>query len=306
MLFFIVPSQAQILRNIARSAVNSAKNSAEDRVEKEVDKKVEKEVNKLFDKALEKDSTKSSATNPAEKSGSSKSDEPQDMSNIMKKLGVNTENVKYKESYKFNSQIVTEIIMTDADGKKAKPSEYVMGFNESTSDLMMKMNEQSNSTTTIIDTENSCMLMLTDSEGKKSGFASKFDPNAKAPQGGQMPDSKTTEEKTEDCKMTKTGNSKTISGYSCNEYRCETSDEISVAWVTKDISASNNKMFKNSTFGSSFVTDGFEGMVIQYEFKSKKDKSETVTTVKSIDMNKQSSFSTKGYSVSSFSFAPGK
>ncbi len=315
MLIFIVPSQAQILRNIARSAINSAKNSAEDRVEEEVDKKVENEVNKLFDKALEKDSdseenegTKdgSATSKPDNDEGSSTNNESQDMSKFMKKLGVSTEDVKYKESYKFNSQIVTEIIVTDEDGKKADPSEYVMGFNESTSDIMMKMNGQGNSTTTIFDTENFCMLMLTDSEGKKSGFASKFDPNAKVPQGGQTPESNSTEDETEECKMTKTGNSKTISGYSCKEYRCETSDEISIAWVTKDISASNNKMFKNSTFGSSFVTDGFDGMVIQYEFKSKKDKSATVTTVKSIDMNKQSSFSTKGYSISSFSFAPGK
>lgn len=317
MLLFIMPSQAQILRNIARSAINSAKNSAEDRVEEEVDKKVENEVNKLFDKALEKDSKdkeetekvdeNTSEAEPSENSGSSSRNESQDVSNFMKKLGVSTENVKHKDNYKFNSQIVTLIEVTDESGKKSDPMEYQMCLNESTSDMMMKINGGDNSSTTIIDVENSCMLILTDSEGRKSGFASKFDPNAKTTQG---PEGKVEVEgennESEDCKMTKTGNSKTISGFQCKEYKCETSDEISIAWVTKDISANNNKIFKNSNFGSNYNTEGFEGMVIQYEFKSKKDKSSTVTTVKSLDMNKSSSFSTTGYSISGFSFTPKK
>ncbi|MBP7506200.1 MAG: DUF4412 domain-containing protein [Prolixibacteraceae bacterium] len=311
MLLLIIPSQAQILRNIARGAINSAKNSAEDRVEKEVDKKVENEVNKLFDKALEKNDKEeeknknTSETEPSDKSGSSSSNESQDMSNIMKKLGVSTEEVKHKDNYKFNSQIVTLIEVTDASGKKTDPMEYQMCLNESTSDMMMKVNGSGNSSTTIIDVENSCMLVLTDSEGRKSGFASKFDPNAKTTQSteGKVEEGNT---ETEDCKMAKTGNSKSISGYQCKEYKCETNDEISIAWVTKDISANNNKIFKNSSYGSNFKTEGFEGMVIQYEFKSKKDKSSSVTTVKSIDLNKSSSFSTTGYSISGFSFTPKK
>jgi hypothetical protein len=39
-----------------------------------------------------------------------------------------------------------------------------MCFNESTSDLMMKARGSGNSSTTIIDVKNSCMLVLTDSE----------------------------------------------------------------------------------------------------------------------------------------------
>lgn len=315
-LLFILPTQAQILRNIARSAINSAKNSAEERAEEEVDKKVENEVNKLFDKAIEKDSNdkgknenpdvNTSEAKPSDNTGSKSSNESQDLSGFMKKLGVSTEDVKHKDNYKFNSQMVTSIEMTDASGKKSDPMEYQMCFNESTSDLMMKASGSGNSSTTIIDVENSCMLVLTDSEGRKSGFASKFDPNAKT---ASSPEGKVEEEKveeTEDCKMTKTGNSKVISGFQCKEYKCETSDEISIAWVTKDISANNNKIFKNSNFGSNYTTDGFEGMVIQYEFKSKKDKSSSVTTVKSIDMNKSSSFSTTGYSISGFSFTQKK
>ncbi len=316
MLLFILPTQAQILRNIARSAINSAKNSAEERVEEEVDKKVENEVNKLFDKALEKDSTdkdknenddeNTSEVKPTDNSASKSNNESQNLSGFMKKLGVSTEDVKHKDNYKFNSQMVTLIEITDESGKKSDPMEYQMCFNESTSDLMMKASGSGNSSTTIIDVENSCMLVLTDSEGRKSGFASKFDPNAKIESNSESKTEEGEFEETEDCKMTKTGNSKVISGFKCNEYKCETSDGISIAWVTKDISASNNKIFRNSNFGSNYETDGFEGMVIQYEFKSKKDKSSSVTTVKSFDMNKSSSFSTTGYSISGFSFTPKK
>lgn len=53
---------------------------------------------------------------------------------------------------------------------------------------------------------------------------------------------------------------------------------------------------------TTYKTNGLDGMVIQYETKSKKDKSVVVMTVKDINMNKASSFSTKGYQISGFSF----
>lgn len=298
-LIFVSSVNAQILRNIARSAVNQAKNSAENRAEKEVDKKVDEEVNKSIDKMLESDSTKN-------KKSTQKVSENQDSvraSKFMNKLGISTAAVPHKEEYKFTGQIVTTMEVTDAKGEKSPASEFVTCFNEKSSDAMMKIKGDDNKsvTTTIVDVENKCMMLLTESDGSKSGFAMKFDPNStQTSTAGQ------TSKGEEECTPAKTGNTKSISGYKCSEYRCETKDAITVAWVSKDFSAANNQLFGQSGSKNKLNTNGFDGMVMQYEFRSKNDKSSTTMTVKSIDTNKSSSFSTAGYQISNFSFNANK
>jgi hypothetical protein len=296
-LIFVSSVNAQVLRNIARSAVNQAKNSAENRAEKEVDKKVDEEVNKSIDKMLESDSTKN-------KKSTQKVSENQDSvraSKFMKKLGVSTEAVKYKDVYKFSSEITMVIQATNSDGKKQEPAEYVSRFDETSSDASFVLGtKEGSSTTTIMDSGNKCMLILSISDGKKAGFASKFDPDANV----KAPEEKTgTAQKiVDDCKLTKTGKTQSISGYNCSEYRCETADVTTIVWTTKDFSAKNNKLFGSNAMGKSYKTDGLDGMVIQYETHSKTDKSSSIMTIKSIDMKKSSSFSTAGYEISSFSF----
>jgi hypothetical protein len=302
-MIMVTSVNAQILRSIARSAVNQAKNSAENRAEKEVDKKVDEEVNKSVDKMLESDSTDN-------KKSTQKASEDQDSvraSKFMTKLGISTKEVKHKDVYKFSSQIVMVMQATDSNGKKQDPGEYISCFDETTSDVSFVMgNQKDGSSTTIIDQENKCMLMLTDKDGKKTGFASKFDTDAKAkPATDEKPGTAQKSEPAEDdCKLTKTGKTQSISGYNCSEYRCENSEAISIAWVTKDFSSKNNKLFGNNAMGKSYKTEGLDGMVMQYETHSKKDKSSSIMTVKSIDMKKSSSFSTAGYEISNFSFTP--
>ncbi|HPS13652.1 MAG TPA: hypothetical protein PLB87_10275, partial [Prolixibacteraceae bacterium] len=198
---------AQVLRSIARSAANQAKNSAVNRTEKEVDKKVDEEVNKSIDKMLESDSTKN-------KKSTQTVSENQDSvraSKFMKKLGISTEAVPHKEEYKFTGQIVTTMEVTDSKGEKSPASEFVTCFNEKSSDAMMKIKGDDNKsvTTTIVDVENKCMMLLTESDGNKSGFAMKFDPNStQTTTAGQK-----TSKGEEECTPTKTGNTKSISGY---------------------------------------------------------------------------------------------
>jgi len=306
-LIMVTSLNAQILKNIARSATNQAKNSAENRAVDETNKQVDKGVNKFFDNLIKEDSTKKEPQkDPAKVSTEQGADDqpPASMSKFMKSMGVSTEEVKHKDVYKFSSQIVMVMQATDSDGKKQDPAEYVSCFDETSSDASFVLGtKDGSSTTTIMDTENKCMLILTNSDGKKTGLASKFDPEAKSKTPEEKPGkTKKSESIEDDCILAKTGKSQSISGYNCSEYRCETSESISIVWVTKDFSAKNNKLFGSNAMGKTYKTDGLDGMVIQYETHSKTDKSSSIMTIKSIDMKKSSSFSTAGYEISSFSF----
>jgi hypothetical protein len=293
---------SQILRSIVNSAKNQAINSAANKTSEKVNKEVDKSVNKAFDDATKEDSIKKSKEKPEKNSaGQGGGDQPPaSMSKFMKSMGMSTEEVKHKDVYKFSGQILMVMQVTDSDGKKQEPAEYETRIDEATSDasFILKSKEGGN-TTTIMDQENSCMLILTEKDGKKTGLASKFDINAK-PATEEKPGA--TQKPEEECKFSKTGKSQNISGYNCSEYRCETTDAITSAWTTKDFSAKNNKLFGSNAMGKAYKTDGLDGMVIQYETHSKKDKSSSIMTIKSIDMKKSSSFSTAGYEISSFSF----
>jgi hypothetical protein len=303
-IIFVTSVNAQVLKNIARGAGNKVLNSAGNRADKEVDKQIDKGVNKFFDKLIKEDTTKTkenatTGTAPTDTTTGGNREAPASVNKFMKSFGISNEAVAHKDVYSFTGQITMTMEATDSDGKKAPVSEYVTCINDKTSDAMFKTSAKDNSseTSTIIDSENKCMLMLTDSKGKKTGFATKFDPNSsKNNNMEEKPASKTEES----CTPAKTGNTKTISGYNCTEYRCEDKDGIIVVWTTKDFSASNNSIFSQNAVGKKYKTDGLEGMVIQYETHSKTDKSSSIMTIKDIDMSKSSSFSTVGYEISSF------
>jgi hypothetical protein len=294
--------QSQILRSIMNSAKNQAVNSATNKASEKVDKEVDKGVNKLFDDATKEDSIKKAKEKPEQNStGQGGGDQPPaSMSKFMKSMGISTEIPPHKDSYKFSAQIVSVTEATDGSGKKNDPVESTISFDDKTSDAMFRSKVQDNSSAIVMDQTNSCMIMLNESE--KSGIISKIDLSGQA---GNTTTGEAT--KTEnDCKMTKTGKTKSISGFNCSEYKCETATEITIAWTTKDFSAKNNKIFGNSGGGAKYRVDGMDGMVIQYEFYSKSDKSSSIMTIKAIDMNKSSSISLAGYQFSAFNIGQKK
>lgn len=198
MLFFS-PGSAQVLRSIARSAMNQAKNSVENRAEKEVDKKVDEAINKSIDKALESDSTDSKKSSQ-KNSGNEENADSVRASKIMRSFGMSND-VKHKELYSFTAQITMISEITDAQGEKLAPVESAVSFNESNSDANFQFKDQTGKSTTIYDQENKCMLMLSNGEGGKTGFATKIDVDANQSKSGK------TETEADDC-MKKTGNSK--------------------------------------------------------------------------------------------------
>lgn len=295
-LFFGITTitEAQILRSI----VNSAKNKAEDKAEEKVEEEVDKQVSRFFDSLMEKDSTKKSESEEPEEPAEDEDDMPQtrqSMSNFMNAFGVSSKDVKKKDVYRFNGQIVMITEGTDEDGKKVDPVEYTVSYNDDNSDILFKFQDQEGKKAAIIlDAENKVSLILSDDGSEKSGIATSIESDD---------DSESTEadieESENDC-LAKTGNKRNISGYSCKEYRCENSEEAFSMWVTDDLSREKNRLLKKSPMGASFKGGKVDGMVIQYDWKSKTDKSSSKMTVKEINTNKSSSFSTEGYEIVSF------
>jgi hypothetical protein len=310
-MFASLSSEAQFLDRLAREAVRQAERSAEERATKEVQKEVDKQVNKAIDDIVESDSTsmdqKKANSEPTLRSDSERA------SAIMGALGISTADIDFKNQYVFTSFISTISESVDADGNAQEPVESDIFMNADSKDVMFEVRAENQMSNTIFDSENKCMLILTQENGKKTGMATKIDVDdsqddveaerSQPEETVPVPVSMYAEDD-DDCLPQKTGKSKTISGFKCYEYRCETDEEIDVIWTTKDVKF--DKKLSGLSWVESLSNSVYDGMIIRYENYSKMDKSSTVTTITSVDYNKKNIFSAGDYEISSLSFTPNK
>lgn len=211
-----VPSRAQLLKKIQNAAQNAAQNA-------------------VSDKANEK----------ANKAGSSA---------FEGMMGSMMEPATTESEYAFSGFMVMEVVSTDKKGKSEDPVQIQYLLSKQPEFMAMNFKDPKkpeNTTTTIMDTKNQAMVMLMSADGQKSSFAIKTD--YEKMQG--LVDEETVEQlDNPDYKLSKTGNSKSILGYNCEEYLVVTEDGEGRYWVTEKpidglsmFSPQSNPMVSNKT-----------------------------------------------------------
>ena len=147
------------------------------------------------------------------------------------------------------------------------------------------------------------MLILSESDGEKTGFATSIDPEAMA----DMAESYAEEEEVEETDLTpynikKTGKSKDILGYKCDEYLMEDESAEVHMWMSEKLGKEMRKewMKNQQTFGAMFThAYALNGMALEYDILDKDDGKKTIMLVTKIDLNHSHSVATGGYTVMS-------
>ena len=284
---------------IIRRAINR-------QVDKEIDSAIDKEVQESKDKkAKEKEEAEAKAkaeeaeeAQPGtETKDSKKTNQASQQGGGMGSLFSNNVTVKYNEEYKFNSMMFSQMEMYDK--KDVIKMDYYLYFskNSPTAGIETKtVNTREGETPLvsqmIMDGENKCFLMMTDVNGMKMGIIS---PVPDEPEQSAKPT------------VTKTGNTKTISGFKCEEYIYKPvadGKEYWKMWFTKDAVISIDKRaWAQSGMPASYGYEGFkDGMVISWESYDKNDKLTGKSEVKEINNNHPHSMSVKGYSLRQMEF----
>jgi hypothetical protein len=208
-----------------------------------------------------------------------------------------SDNVEYKSSYAFDSHIEMDMSTYDEKGKLEDKKKYDTYMNKVSIDYGMVSGEKGERTTVIFDSENSVMLMLTESDGEKSGVAMGINKAALEEKS---------EEGTEETatgipgNLKKTGKTKTILGYSCDEYMAEDEDHETRMWVSEKLGKEVRKDMLNNQqyFGGSFQhASDIEGMVLEYETVDKEEGGKMVMLVTGINLNTSHAISTRDYAV---------
>lgn len=135
-----------------------------------------------------------------------------------------------EDSYQFSGYITLDIISKDKKGNSELPMQfkYLMGENKRIMGVIFQDPESKTIMTTIMDLKNQAIIMLMDEEGGKSSMAMKM--NMEKIHGTAEKEMKQNQE---EYKIVKTGNTKTILGYTCEEYMVTSKDGKGQYWVTE-------------------------------------------------------------------------
>lgn len=210
-------SEAQLLKKIQNAANRGIERAIEKKVEDGASKIAERQIEKLFSD-MYGDSLGRSAHGI-------------DMSQIMKGLG---EPVDTESEYSFLGHIVFEMTSTDEKGKKSDPvlmRSYLAETADYTGMEFVDIKNPDAITSMVFDVKNQASIFFLNNKEQKSSFAYKMN----------LDDvNETIEEQAEadideyDFSIEKTGKTKDILGYACEEYHVKSEDGEGYYWITEE------------------------------------------------------------------------
>jgi|GEM_PF-405592 len=304
-----------ILRNKVGRVVNAGVNVLNKEADKKIDSAATKEAQEAYDKAEREKAEKAAAEaaeEPAEAEeagdeGEQKAaDRPAGGLNFGGLMGGGKVTSKYSESYNFNNRIYSEVEMYDK--KEVTKMNYFIYFNTDNANAGFESKMVGSSddgeqvevnSSFIVDGVNKSFMMMTDMGGMRIGIISEI-PDENSAEG------QTVKEDTE-ATFTKTGNTKMIAGYKCDEYKYvdnETKD-YGFIWATKDLKLQADKRtFSKAGMSPYYGSKELDNsVVLAMENYSKKGELEMKSETKEVNLGYKHDMSTTGYSFRQMNFS---
>ncbi len=323
----IVPlnTEAQVVNILKKKKKTEEKKEAEttdEKIEKQVVKGVLSIKNRLLgnDKdttAVKEGSAAEAGQGDAEKGGSgdkSSGDAGSENERVQKQerkrpglgalsaiMGGGGADVPHKESYDFSMSINIEILSyEDGEANKATVIGYTTYINEKSSDVAIDIKPQSEGgdyqadMTMIYDRDNNTVFMLTRQGDQKMAIATPMD-EIESMVGDEEGEDYTDEE--DEVSYTKTGRTKNIHGYKCEEYTMVDEDGRAEVWVTHDADfITGREQMKEA--GIPMYDEGpFEGGMVMEMDVFEEDLKTMSMYVRDINKNIRKSFSLDTYSI---------
>ncbi len=284
--FISFNGNAQLLNKLGNAAKKSAKKTAtrkaEEKVADETEKATEKAIDKLFNKLDKKIDDKSKKTDSVDSTGKATSGSEGQVTEDKTTVSSSAPPPNIESSYHFSQKVVYK--MSSEDEKEGPSSlEYILWFPTDGKYMATQMGEisvkdesgkqQKGETMkmfTIMDNKNQAMVMIM--EEQKMVQVIPMDGAIDAAEAKMKEDAAKGESDQVDIK--KTGRTKKILGYSCNEYVSSSPDGDATFWLTDEVDLQNNT-FRD--FGSAFgedsdefkLPDGTSGFLMEMHIKSK-------------------------------------
>jgi hypothetical protein len=273
-----------------------------------IDRKLEHKVDSAVDKS-DRDEAKARQKEKADQTQTDKSSDKDNGGTKATGRGLfgGKIDIKYNDEYKFTGRLYMQ---TETYDKKDVTKADMYTYFNTTSlsagiDMIpidVKDENKSYPTTFIFDGENRSFMMLIENKDSRTGIISSLPTDsamAAQSKSQKVPDpSKAT--------ITKTGNSKVIAGYKCDEYKVVDAekDGFSNVWMTKDVKIkADKKYWGKAGVPTYYGYPGFEGsMMLANESYDKSGKLTMKMETKEINENFSHSISTVGITFMKMNF----
>ena len=287
LLFFVLfgistVSEAQFIKKLKKAASQGMENAIEQKVEEEAQKMMARQLEKQL-AGLYGEDAQGAPVNF-------------DMDKILAGIG---EEVPTADSYEFTGFVTMELQTKDEKGKSMDPMTMKSYLGQNSEYTGMEISDPKNPstiTTMIFDMENKASILLMDNEETKNSFAYKLDFD-------DVLDDTAVSVEESNFKIEKTGNTKDILGYTCDEYFVKSEDGQGTYWITEElINGSNSFWSSNSPFASSKMQEKYadhfanmpKGNFMEMDFTST-DGSEVMMKVIDIQVSQPKTFKMSDY-----------
>jgi hypothetical protein len=301
----------------ATQAVGRAGTKADEEVTDEMNKKVDKEVTKVFDKLFPEDEAEKPATentgntsgtsnSSSSSSGSSTSKSSSDAKSkaMLRAMGISTAPANVKSSYPFEGNIRMTMQSWEKDGSSDGEILYTSYTRKDMKGFAIEFLKAGEGTTHMIfDYEGGSMIIMSDNGSEKSGMVTPIgtynDSTDYSAQASAEPEEEVDYTLTHP-NLRKTGNTKTIAGYKCDEYVYEDEYNLNSYWITRELPS---RMWQDMYAANIFAAGSlgyFGGFTMMMEGINKETEEKTLMVVKEVNPNQPKSISTAGYQLMSF------
>lgn len=310
-VFFLVqPAQGQrILRDI--------RNKVQERVEKKVEEKAEEKVDEAIDKQLDKieEALEEEAGENSDKPSREEKDaeRAQRMQNILKGMGMSGEPVPVADNYQFSHLIQMHVESFDKNGNMESEGEFITHFDPGSQSMAYEVVSgdvgNQGQGLFIIDATNGAAIILSDENGEKTGIV--YGMGAFFQSMGQSWEEEaeldeTPENYLANPNVEKTGKTKTIAGYKCDEYIYSDETSESNIWITKDLKL-NTRDFFSTLFQTSLYSHGIPwGYMMEVTTNDKETGEKSFMQVTDVDESSNKRFALNEYQITnlgSFNFS---
>jgi hypothetical protein len=290
-------------QRVLERAINKAKEKIEQKAEEKVEQKVDEKIDEEIEKLEEKNRKEGEKVQPKE---TSEQRSQRRMQGILKGIGVTGEPVPYDESYTFSTKIQMHLETFDKSGKKTSDGEFITYMNPKDANFAYEVVSgdvgSKGKGIFILDFKNKASIILSDEEGKKTGLI--YGLNFMIDENAAKDEFTTDEiENTEFTRLnpyvSKTGRTKKIQGYTCEEFHYSNPEEKQEAtnWITKDLNLKTRDFF-GSLFNAATFSHGMGwGYLMESESIDKETGEKTKMMVTDLSTNAGKKFIMAGYQV---------
>lgn len=287
---FFLPAQAQLLDKLKKAAKDRLEDKAVEEVEEGVDKSVEKTEQVLWKTITggnkkSKNKKKESRDKPGEpekndpQTGEEEFEAAELQEKVMSMMGGDAGKIETADSYSFTTEVIYEMVSYDKG--KLTSMEYAILLNPGKEYMATKMGAMTQDgkktkmpmdMTTIMDFQNNAMIMIM--EQQKMANIMSMD---------ELSDMAENEETMEEATITKTGQTKKILGYRCEEYKMTSADMEGNIWIAPKVEAYDQSFLKhlgNSAFTNKTELMELKGLMMEMEITVKPDKKNKSTDMK--------------------------